>query len=91
LPFADIGDEGAKTMKRGFQMKIWLTGVFVALVSGSAFAQSRVNPVPHACSRFDAGSVVRDPPGLFSANGVLAVDFSYQRPKTRRDETSIVS
>ena len=43
-----------------------------------AFAQTPVAPVPNPCLRFTAGSVVRQPPALFSKNGVLNVRFSYQ-------------
>src|SRR5579863_341318 len=43
----------------------------------SAVGQS-VAPVGNPCPRPAAGSVVADPPALFSANGVLAVRFSYQ-------------
>jgi FtsP/CotA-like multicopper oxidase with cupredoxin domain len=41
-----------------------------------------VSTVPDACSRFPAGSVVHNPPALFSRNGSLTVNFSYQ---TRTD------
>jgi FtsP/CotA-like multicopper oxidase with cupredoxin domain len=41
-------------------------------------AQGSVPPVPNACQRFAAGSVVDNPPALFSQNGVLNVQFSYQ-------------
>jgi FtsP/CotA-like multicopper oxidase with cupredoxin domain len=37
-----------------------------------------VPPVSHPCPRFAEGSVVRNPPALFSANGALSVRFSYQ-------------
>src|ERR1700675_4949809 len=43
-----------------------------------AFAQTPVAPVPNPCPRFTAGSVVQQPPALFSHNGVLNVRFSYQ-------------
>jgi hypothetical protein len=42
-----------------------------------------VPPVPNSCSRFSAGSVVHNPPALFSQNGYLSVRFSYQ---TRTDD-----
>ena len=38
-----------------------------------------VAPVPNPCTRFQAGSVVHQPPSLFSSNGVLNVRFSYQQ------------
>ena len=37
-----------------------------------------VAPVSNPCPRFAAGSAVHQPPALFSASGVLAVQFSYQ-------------
>jgi FtsP/CotA-like multicopper oxidase with cupredoxin domain len=37
-----------------------------------------VPPVPNPCQRFTAGSVIHQPPALFSQNGVLNVRFSYQ-------------
>jgi FtsP/CotA-like multicopper oxidase with cupredoxin domain len=39
---------------------------------------SPVPLVPNACSRFTAGSVIHNPPALYSENGVLNVRFSYQ-------------
>ena len=60
-----------------------LTGIASAVVAsgaltGSALAQTAVAPVANACQRFNAGSVVHQPPALFSQNGVLNVLFSYQ-------------
>ena len=37
-----------------------------------------VTPVANPCPRFAAGSVVQDPPALFSHHGVLSADFSWQ-------------
>jgi FtsP/CotA-like multicopper oxidase with cupredoxin domain len=37
-----------------------------------------VLPVANACPRFNAGSLVHNPPALFSSNGFLRVRFSYQ-------------
>ncbi len=48
---------------------------------GSSAGSSSPQPIPpiaNACQRPAAGSVVSDPPDLFSKNGVLKVDFSYQ-------------
>ena len=44
----------------------------------SVFAQTPVPPVPNPCARFAAGSVVQQPPALFSQSGELNVSFSYQ-------------
>jgi FtsP/CotA-like multicopper oxidase with cupredoxin domain len=38
-----------------------------------------VLPVANPCPRFNAGSVVHNPPALFSSNGFLRVRFSYQQ------------
>jgi FtsP/CotA-like multicopper oxidase with cupredoxin domain len=68
-----------------------LAGVILMLAQTSAFAQTTtpvanapaaVKPVANPCPRFAAGSVVHQPPALFSQNGVLSVQFSYQ---TRAD------
>jgi FtsP/CotA-like multicopper oxidase with cupredoxin domain len=40
---------------------------------------SPVLPVANPCPRYSAGSVVHNPPALFSSNGVLEVQFSYQQ------------
>ena len=52
--------------------------VLLAVAQVSAFGQNAVAPVANPCPRFAAGSVVHQPPALFSQNGVLAVQFSYQ-------------
>src|SRR5215472_17993802 len=39
-----------------------------------------VPPVPNPCApRFAAGSVIQNPPALYSSNGVLNVRLSYQQ------------
>jgi len=39
-----------------------------------------VAPVPNSCTpRFAAGSVIHNPPALYSSNGELDVRFSYQQ------------
>src|SRR5215471_18581151 len=43
-----------------------------------ATAVPAVAPVANPCQRFKAGSVIQQPPALFSQNGVLNVSFSYQ-------------
>jgi FtsP/CotA-like multicopper oxidase with cupredoxin domain len=70
-----------------FQSRI-VASVGLMLVSAAAvsFAQdaktdddhSPVRPVANPCPRFNAGSVVHNPPALFSSDGVLKVRFSYQ-------------
>jgi FtsP/CotA-like multicopper oxidase with cupredoxin domain len=60
-----------------------LAGAAIFLMSPlCALAQASptpVAPVPNPCTRFQAGSVVQQPPSLFSSNGVLNVRFSYQQ------------
>jgi FtsP/CotA-like multicopper oxidase with cupredoxin domain len=57
-----------------------LTCFFVQPVYSAAQASAGqpVPPVANPCPRPPAGSVVGNPPSLFSSNGVLAVRFSYQ-------------
>jgi FtsP/CotA-like multicopper oxidase with cupredoxin domain len=61
--------------------------IALTLSQASAFAQTTstagssptpVAPVPNPCPRFTAGSVIHNPPALYSQNGVLNVRFSYQ-------------
>jgi FtsP/CotA-like multicopper oxidase with cupredoxin domain len=54
----------------------------VVLPQISAFAQTPVAPVANPCPRPAAGGVVHNPTSLFSDDGVLNVQFSYQ---TRKD------
>jgi len=62
-------------------------GVWAGLAEGDGAARraetttttpAPVAPVANPCPRFSPGSIVHDPPALFSSNGVLAVNFSYQ-------------
>ncbi len=56
-----------------------LIGVAVLVMSPlSALAQTPVAPVNTTCTRFSPGSTIHQPPALFSSNGVLNVQFSYQ-------------
>jgi FtsP/CotA-like multicopper oxidase with cupredoxin domain len=47
--------------------------------SSSSSSPTPVAPVRNACQRPAPGSVVQNPPSLFSSNGVLNVQFSYQQ------------
>src|SRR6266853_2087797 len=66
---------------------ILINVLFLAFASADSNAQTLsiaqaarpVAPVANACQRFKAGSVVQNPPALFSSNGVLSVRFSYQQ------------
>lgn len=56
-----------------------LRGIAIlAMLAICAFAQNPIAPVPNPCPRFTAGSVTTNPPALYSQNGVLNVQFSYQ-------------
>lgn len=65
----------------------FLAGATMVLLALCVFAQTAaasgptpVAPVPNPCTpRFAAGSVVHQPPALFSSNGVLNVRFSFQQ------------
>ena len=57
--------------------------ILVLVHASGAFAQTTnpptpVAPVANPCPRFAAGSVIHQPPALYSQNGVLSVQFSYQ-------------
>jgi FtsP/CotA-like multicopper oxidase with cupredoxin domain len=55
-----------------------LFGAFLfAIAEISAFAQTS-NHAPPPCPRFPAGSVIKEAPNLFSQNGVLSVNLTYQ-------------
>jgi FtsP/CotA-like multicopper oxidase with cupredoxin domain len=69
-----------------FTPGILFAGLMLALSSTSAVAQPpatelqtpRVSPVANPCTRPAVGSVIQEPPALFSENGVLNIQFSYQ-------------
>jgi FtsP/CotA-like multicopper oxidase with cupredoxin domain len=67
--------------KRLYTKSIFLAVAIVfalAFAQMNALAQTAVKPVANPCQRFAAGSVIHQPPALFSQNGVLTVQFSYQ-------------
>jgi FtsP/CotA-like multicopper oxidase with cupredoxin domain len=51
---------------------------FAQTTATASSAAAAVPPVANPCPRFTAGSVIHQPPALFSQNGVLNVRFSYQ-------------
>ena len=60
-------------------MAMWAAGEVAALAQTTPTSSATpVAPVANACQRFAPGSVVQQPPALFSQNGVLNVSFSYQ-------------
>ena len=63
--------------RRTIFLNIFACVMVMAWASTCAFAQT-VASVANPCARFRAGSVIHQPPALFSYNGVLNVQFSYQ-------------
>jgi FtsP/CotA-like multicopper oxidase with cupredoxin domain len=53
--------------------------VYAQTVSAPTLGGNPVAPAPNPCPRFKAGSVVTEPPALYSQNGVLNVRLSYQQ------------
>jgi FtsP/CotA-like multicopper oxidase with cupredoxin domain len=54
--------------------------LFLALAAAACSGGSNGSPTPvtsNVCQRYAAGSVVQDPPTLFSHNGVLTVNLTY--------------
>jgi FtsP/CotA-like multicopper oxidase with cupredoxin domain len=75
------GDKQVRSSRRIFPL--FLAGLFLCVFAQkNAHAQAAVAPVANPCARLAAGSTVHNPPSLFSKNGVLLVNFSYQ---TRTD------
>ncbi len=58
--------------------KSFLVLMVVVMAQMCVVAQASVAPVNTTCTRFNPGSVIHNPPALFSSNGVLNVQFSYQ-------------
>jgi FtsP/CotA-like multicopper oxidase with cupredoxin domain len=61
-----------------FALTILAGFLVMTLALTSAYAQTPVALVPNACQRPAPSGVVHQPPALFSQNGVLNVQFSYQ-------------
>ena len=59
-------------------LSILAGALLVALMPSYAPAQSPVKLVNSPCTEFNPGSAIHNPPALFSSNGVLNVEFSYQ-------------
>ncbi len=72
-------------LRRAVLLSVILANVsLLALAPAGSTAQTNaqfapVPPVANPCPRFKAGSVVTNPPALFSSNGALHVRFSYQQ------------
>src|SRR5262245_18034916 len=49
-----------------------------AFLTMPAATENSVAPVSNPCPRLPAGSIVQNPPALFSSGGSLKVQFSYQ-------------
>jgi FtsP/CotA-like multicopper oxidase with cupredoxin domain len=69
-----------ETMKSSRRIaSLLFAGLFIFILAQmSASAQTAVAPVANPCPRLAPGSVVHNPPSLFSQKGVLVVNFSYQ-------------
>src|SRR4029077_20881748 len=75
-----------RSSTRHLILRILLGVAIVTLAfAGGAFGQTPssssptpVAPVSNPCTRFAGGSVIHQPPALFSQNGQLNVQFSYQ-------------
>ncbi len=52
--------------------------IFAQAAASTSAAPAAIAPVPNPCPRFAPGSVIHQPAALFSRNGVLSVQFSYQ-------------
>jgi FtsP/CotA-like multicopper oxidase with cupredoxin domain len=50
----------------------------ICALAQTSYTPPAVAPVPNPCPRLAAGSAVENPPALFSSNGILSVNFSYQ-------------
>lgn len=60
-------------------IRIFVGATVLLMASLSALAQTPVAPVSNPCPRLKAGSLVVQPPSIFSSNGVLNARFSYQQ------------
>lgn len=60
---------------------LFTLGMFpLVMLAQNADALTSVAAVPNPCTpRFSAGSVIAQPPALYSHNGVLSVQLSYQQ------------
>src|SRR5260370_26681135 len=56
----------------------WQASAFAQTTTTTSSSPTPVPPVANPCTRFTAGSVIHNPPALFSANAVLTVRLSYQ-------------
>lgn len=65
-------------MNRRISVVLTILVFLLALPVMSAFAQTPVPPVANPCQRPAPSGVVHNPPALYSQNGVLSVQFSYQ-------------
>ncbi|HEV3201626.1 MAG TPA: multicopper oxidase domain-containing protein [Bryobacteraceae bacterium] len=71
-------------MKRAHLNVVWGLAVFASIPVWAFAGPKPVAPVPNPCTpRFAAGSVVHNPPALYSSDGVLSVRFSYQQTTDR--------
>jgi FtsP/CotA-like multicopper oxidase with cupredoxin domain len=81
---------GRRSVGASLIIALWTAGGVAAMAAETTTPSSTLNtaagvsssnavaPVANPCQRYPAGSVIRQPPALFSENGVLNVKFSYQ-------------
>ncbi len=62
----------------GSQLSVLAQTITTVTTTTTSAGVVPVRPVANPCPRFAAGSVIHQPPALFSQNGVLSVKFSYQ-------------
>ena len=67
-------------MKKTLATAVLLCSALTLLAATPGYAAAQKKPVPtsNPCARFAPGSIAVDPPSLFSSNGVLRVNFTYQ-------------
>ncbi|HLW55641.1 MAG TPA: multicopper oxidase domain-containing protein [Candidatus Angelobacter sp.] len=65
-------------MNRRISVVLTVFAVLLLALPAANLAAQTVAPVANPCPRLAAGSVVSNPAALFSQNGVLNVQFSYQ-------------
>ena len=73
---------------------LWASGGAAAMAqtaTPAATSSTPVAPVANACQRFAPGSVVQQPPALFSQNGVLNVESPIKPPPITSAGSSFAS
>ena len=74
----EVGTEENMNNIRRITLNFLAAAFILGIFQMCAYAQAPVAPLANPCPRPAAGSVVQNPPSLFSKNGLLTVNFSYQ-------------